>query len=159
MAEKIREYYDEETGQNLIEYDTGLIRNADTGRVVKPGTSQMITTENASAYQRRRKELSRQMVREVAGKHVEAQKYTLERGDLAYKAAIIEKVMDKAMRPSDPKQVEAAKFIISQAGDDDSEDKQGDDDTTIKGVLRDVADIARAMTQNTPMRSNISIDK
>lgn len=141
MAERVKEYTDVDTGLELIEYDDGMIRRKDNGHIFKPAPGRIITAENSIALHRARKERKQNLVREVASSHVGAEKFKLQHGDMAYIAAMSEKIMEKAMRPGDPKQVEAARFLMREAGDSSEDESEGNEGalTQVREIIRDVA--------------------
>lgn len=149
MANKLSEYTDEH-GRAVIEYDNGMIRSAENGRIIKPAPGNIITAENSSALHRARREKKRAAVRAVASANVKADKWRLEYGDAAYIAAITEQVTIKALNPSDPKQVDAARFLIKEAGDsEDQQTEDGGNDGGLRGVIADIAEIAKAINSTT----------
>jgi hypothetical protein len=150
MATRVKEYDDPETGLRLIEYDNGMIRRADNGYIYKPSEQLMIKdSQDSIALHRARRELKRQIVRETASANVNAEKYGAQHGDMAYIAALTEKITEKAMNPKDPKQVDAARFLMKEAGDSEDQDLEdtGADVGAVRGMLSDLAKIAGAAIQ------------
>ena len=151
MATRVKEYIDSDTGLALIEYDDGMIRRADNGQIFSPAPGRIITPENSIALHRARKERRIQTARAVANENPAAAKHKAAHGDMAYVAVIQEKAMEKALRPGDPKQIEAAKFVLSLAGDSDEEDTSGTINGIgmVKDIVGKIAEIARLYAENT----------
>lgn len=65
MAEIIRREKDEKTGREILVYDTGLRKWADTGHIIKAAQEQMInSSEKGREMQARRVELTREKIRD-----------------------------------------------------------------------------------------------
>ena len=118
----------ERDGRSIRVYDNGMERDADTGRIVKPPPHTIIAdSERATELHRRRQELKRERILAGAAR-------TLERGgewstpdDLDVVEALGEAVMMKALNPDNAKQVDAARFILQEAGLSASQER-GDQD-------------------------------
>jgi hypothetical protein len=136
----------EKDGRLVLVYDNGMQKDKLSGRMVRGPDSAVINEQNAIAYQRRRAELRRAMVRDVAGRHAAALSFQNEFGDLAYLAAFVESVTLKAHNPKDPKQVDAVRWLQSAAGDtDDILDNGGvGEETEQRKLISDLAKIAQA---------------
>jgi len=128
--------------------DAVIVRDS-RGRFL-PGTKppKPITTENTLAFHRARQEQKRAVVAQAANDAVENGELTTKHGDLAFVAAITQTAMLKATTPDDPKAIDAARFLLQEAGL--AEAKQAEQpvlraDNVTLNVL--VADVARELVQ------------
>jgi hypothetical protein len=96
--------------------------------------------EMVAARETRRREAARQ----AANQAVDRADFHAAYGDLAYLAAIIETAMQKATTADDPKAIEAARFIMQQTGDQ-ADGQPGSQAADERGILSDLAAIARAI--------------
>lgn len=114
----------------LVAKNGALMRMNDNGKpqFVKGATvaTAITSSEMGKEYARRRAEKRKEIVLEAANEAVERQDYKTRFGNYAYIAAMVETAMMKATTPDDPKMVEAAKFVMKQAGDleDDAPEAQ-----------------------------------
>lgn len=140
MATVIERKTDEETGRELLVYESGLIKDAETGYIVKPPPHVMITKENTNEYHRARKEQARAVALAAANEKVNDPALVEKYGDLAYIAKITGSAMDKATTKSDPKAIEAARFIGSMTGDfgEDVIEEKGVGGTDLQKVIGEI---------------------
>jgi hypothetical protein len=137
----------EETQARTKILANGAVYDLDQKRIVaNPGGGRSaITPETASAFHARRQELKRQRILAGAAK-------TLERGDweqatdLDVVEAISEAVMMKALNPDNAKQVDAARFILTESGLAEAQQQAGTVNNTVNMIaLPD--DILHALTE------------
>jgi len=147
MATRVNEYIDPDTGLTLIEYDDGMIRRADNGQIFKPSPLRIIGSEtglNPIDLHRARKEKRQNAVRAVANADPDAAKHAADHGDLAYVAVLTEFAMKKAKSVKDPKQIEAARFVMREAGDSSEDESEGNEGSIaqVRGLVQDVTKLA-----------------
>ncbi len=107
----------EREGRTIRVYDNGMERDAHTGHMVHPPASAKITTtEKSNELLRRRYELKRERVLAGAAKTLERDGNWETPNDLDVVEALAEAVMMKALNPDNAKQVDAARFILQEAG-------------------------------------------
>jgi hypothetical protein len=115
MANVIRT--DDRDGRPVLVYDNGMEKYGDTGHLIRPPTGALITAENSLAYHRARKDKKRAVVLQAANESLAVRRDKVEQyGELAFLAAITESAMLKATNSKDPKQIEAARFVLSETG-------------------------------------------
>jgi hypothetical protein len=133
-------------GRRINVYASGAEYDMDAKRLVKPASHTVITQENATDLNRRRLELKRERLLVGAAR-------TLERGgdweqatDLDVVEAISEAVMMKALNPDNAKQVDAARFILTESGLAEAQQQAGTVNNTVNMIaLPD--DILHALTE------------
>jgi hypothetical protein len=146
----------ERDGKSVLVYDNGMEKDATTGKLMRPPTAALIrTTEQANDYLRRRQELKRERILAGAAR-------TLERGewdkatDLDVAEAIGEAVMMKALNPDNAKQVDAARFILTESGLSEAQQQAGTVNNTVNMIaLPD--DILHALNE-LRSRLNVALD-
>lgn len=107
----------ERDGKTINVYDNGMEKDASNGHIVTPPPHVLIKdTENSIALHRARKEKRQAIMVEAANEAVEDGKLREQYGDLAFVAEITKAAMKKAKRIADPKQIEAARFIMEGTG-------------------------------------------
>jgi hypothetical protein len=115
MANVIRT--DDRDGRPVLVYDNGMEKYGDTGHLIRPPTGALITAENSLAYHRARKDKKRAVVLQAANESAAVKREHVERfGELAFLGALTESAMLKATNSKDPKQIEAARFVLSESG-------------------------------------------
>jgi hypothetical protein len=97
-------------------YDNGMERDANTGKIVKPPPATLITQEKSSEFHRRRQELKQERIIAGAAKVLERTGGWELPNELDVVEAIGEAVMENALDIDSKKQIEAAKFILAEAG-------------------------------------------
>jgi hypothetical protein len=153
----------ERDGKSVLIYDNGMEKDATTGKLMRPPTAALIrTTEQANDYLRRRQELKRERILAGAAK-------TLERGDwekatdLDVVEAISEAVMMKALNPDNAKQVDAARFILTESGLAEAQQQTGTTNNTVNmigvpdellAVITEIRD--RLVVRTTILNSNVT---
>lgn len=103
-------------GTQVLVYDTGLERDAATGRIIRSADHTLITNETAADFHRARKEHKRALVREAANSAVKNKQLVQQYGEDAFIAAVTASAMDKAQDSKDPKSIEASRFLFSESG-------------------------------------------
>lgn len=105
-----------EDGDTINVYESGVHYNADKGRLVKASEKAMFTPETSRKAKELLAEKKREAIIRGAGKALERSgEWTLPNAaDVA--EALAEAVMMKALNPDSPKQVDAARFILQEAG-------------------------------------------
>lgn len=114
---------------NLKTLRNGAIYDMNVKRIVKGASLSSVDAANLRA---KRTEKRRQIVREAANQMVQDGQLKATYGDDAFIAAIVQTAMMKATEPEDPKSIEAAKFILQEAGETD---KQAQTDDLAPGEL------------------------
>jgi hypothetical protein len=103
-------------GKTVWVYDNGMERDANTGRMVRPPTAALITPEKANDFLRRRQELKQERIIAGAAKVLERTGGWELPNELDVVEAIGEAVMEKALDIDNKGQIDAAKFILAEAG-------------------------------------------
>ena len=121
----------------------GVLQDTKTGRFVKGGKP---TTAIASPSQGRelaqlRVDRKRLAVQQAANEAVESGDLRTRYGDMAFVAEITKTAMMKATTPDDPKAIDAARFILQEAGVSDKQASQEQASQTIGAV----ADLVQAL--------------
>jgi hypothetical protein len=115
MANVIRT--DDRDGRPVLVYDNGMEKYGDTGHLIRPPTASLITSDTASDFHRARKDKKRAVVLQAANESAAVKREHVERfGELAFLGALTESAMLKATNSKDPKQIEAARFVLSESG-------------------------------------------
>jgi hypothetical protein len=140
---KIVNTYTNDAGQLVNVYESGAEYNTVEKRLVKPAEHTVITTQNATAYNRARQELKRAVIASAANAAVERDDYRMMHGDLAFVAAIAEAQYIKATTADDPKSTDAARFIFHETGI--SEAKQSETVHNTVNVIALPDDVAQAI--------------
>lgn len=110
-----------------------------------------LSSDGARALVQKRIDKRREIVKNTANQHAKAGEFK-SAGDAAYLAAIISAAMDKATNPSDPKAIEAGRFVIESAGDNESVGPGGDSSVEeLRGLVREIAELARALSAADPI--------
>lgn len=129
IAEDGRTYVERDGEQLLVAKNGALVRRLPNGKTQFVKGSKIATAITSSEmgveYAKKRAEKRRQIVMEAANEAVERNDWTKKHGDYAFIAAIANTAMIKATTPDDPKAIEAARFVLAQAGllSDDEEEK------------------------------------
>ena len=102
----------------VIEPKTKTLRNGavysyETHKIIKGAP---MDAAKASALATARQQLKRQVVAQAANAAVERQQWRTDYGDNAWIAAIADNAMVKATTPDDPKAIDAARFLLQEAG-------------------------------------------
>lgn len=109
-----------------------------------------INSENAVALQSRQQELKRAALMRAANA-VAAQGGSVDgramQGDLAFVEAIGEAMTMKALTVNDPKAVDAARFLFSEIGISEKQEKQADPQLASTDLLRSLAELASAVAK------------
>ena len=105
-------------GKTIAVYDNGMERDVNAGRIVKPPDGTLITPERSTELYRRRMDLKRERIMVGAAKVLERSGDWETPNDLDVVEAIGEAVMLKAIDtdPKNGKQIDAASFILREAG-------------------------------------------
>ena len=103
-------------GKTIAVYDNGMERDVNAGRIVKPPDGTLITPERSTEMYRRRMELKRERIMVGAAKVLERSGDWETPNDLDVVEAIGEAVMENAVDPKSKKQIDAASFILREAG-------------------------------------------
>lgn len=107
----------EQDGRQILVYDNGMKRDADTGRMLHPPTASLIdSSEKSNAYHRQRQEQKRARILAGAAKHLAKGRKDRMPTDMDVVEAIGESVMQKALDPKNAKQVDAARFVLQEGG-------------------------------------------
>ena len=139
--------------QNYRVYKNGAIFDKDKGRIValRPELAvknTQITPEKSSDYLARRLEKKRARI-EAGAMAAVAQRlpdtFTGDDGD--WIEAVAQQVASKALDPLDPKQVDAARFLLQEAGLSEARQQQATPAQDIGDVLREMAAFARELRQ------------
>lgn len=120
----------------------GGIYDLQAKRIVKGPT---LTNADASALRARREEKRQAIARLAANQAVQRGDFHTTYGDQAYFAAIIDTAMLKATTPEDPKAIESGRFVLTMTGDLEVGGPGGNPVDEARGLLRDLADLARAI--------------
>ena len=97
-------------------YPDGSIRN-EKGQMLQPIPGKhTITQADASKLASRRYELKRKIIAEAANEAVQRGDFRLAYGDMAYVAEIGYNAQLKAQNVDDPKQIDAARFLLQETG-------------------------------------------
>lgn len=128
----------------------GAIYDLDKGRIIANpgGGTAAITKENSSAYHARRQELKQQRILAGAAKALEAGMpgawTTPDEGDVV--EAIAEAVMQNALNPDSKKQIDAAKFILNEAGLSSSRERGNAEVSTPGAITADPETLMRLLS-------------
>ena len=131
-------------GETINVYESGVHYNQTRGRLIKAAPQFQITTENAKEFKERLAEKKREAVARGAAKVLESTGEWVTPNALDVAEAIAEAVMKKALNPDNPKQVDAARYIMVEAGMSESQTKTDADAQQFAPVaeaLRQLADI------------------
>ena len=150
-------------------YSNGAIFDKQTGRIVavKPELATkntQITSARTGEMLARRLELKRERIEAGALAAVEAKfpdKFTGEPGD--WIEAVAEQVTRKALDPLDPKQVDAARFLLSETGIAEQRQAQSLPQEAVTDIIRELAAFAAQIVQangfdNSNYRQHDAID-
>jgi len=110
---------DPEKNNNTRVLKNGAIYDMDSHRIVSNpgGGSTAITTQNASAYARRRFELKRKRIIDAANAFVDnLDGKSPSSDDMRFITEVVKAVMAKALNSQDPKQIDAVRFILKESG-------------------------------------------
>jgi hypothetical protein len=107
----------ERDGKTIWVYDNGMEKDASNGHIVKPPPATLITdSQKSTELHRARQEKKRAIMIEAANEAVSSGEFKERYGDLAFVAEITKAAMQKAKRVADPKQIEAARFVMQETG-------------------------------------------
>jgi hypothetical protein len=140
----------ERDGKTIHVYDTGLERDAATGYIIKPAPHTIITdTEKSTALHRERLEQKRQRLAAGAARTLERTGEWEMPSDLDVVEAIGEAVMLKALDPKNAKQVDAARFIMDEAGFSERQARNMDESpvNAVRELLSGLAALAGSVSQ------------
>ena len=116
MAQSNWEQITLQDGTVARQYPDGSIRNERGHMVVPLPGKHVITQADASALARRGHELKRQILAESANAAVQRGDFKLAYGSMAYVAEIGYSAQLKAQNVDDPKQIDAARFLLQETG-------------------------------------------
>jgi hypothetical protein len=105
-----------EQGETINVYESGAQYNVTRGRLVGAPPSTQFTKETAVLAVEKRAELKREAVARGAAKVLERSGEWEAPNDMDVVEALSEAVMLKALNPDNPKQVDAARFIMQESG-------------------------------------------
>jgi hypothetical protein len=108
--------YTREDGHEIAVYESGAQYDLTAGRLVGAPPRAQFTKETSALAVERRAELKREAVARGAAKVLERSGEWETPTDLDVVEALSEAVMLKALNPDNPKQVDAARFIMQEAG-------------------------------------------
>jgi hypothetical protein len=140
----------EKDSRTILVYDNGMERDADTGHMVRPPAAALITTtEKANELQRKRLELKRERLAAGAARTLERTGEWEMPSDLDVVEAIGEAVMLKALDPKNAKQVDAARFILDEAGFSERQARNMDESpvNAVRELLSGLAALAGSVSQ------------
>ena len=140
---------------NYRVYKNGAIFDKDKGRIValRPELAEkntQITKENTSEMAARRLEKKRSRIEAGAMAAVEEKlpdAFTGDDGD--WIEAVAQQVAHKALDPNDPKQVDAARFLLQEAGLSDARQQPATPAEAVGDILRELAAVAREIAEAT----------
>lgn len=102
--------------RTILVYDNGMERDADSGKMVRPPSAALITPEKSIEYQRKKQELKQAAVLRGAAKVLERTGDWVAPTDMDVVEAVSEAIMENAMNPDSRKQIDAARFLMVEAG-------------------------------------------
>jgi hypothetical protein len=127
-------------GETINVYESGAHYNVTRKHLVKAPESAMITKENAWKFKEQLAEKKREaIVRGAARTLARTQEWDVPNA-LDVAEALAEAVMMKALNPDNPKQVDAARFIMAEAGLAETQTKTNE-------VAQQFGDLAQAAGQ------------
>jgi hypothetical protein len=109
MAQVVKEEIRE--GRKVLIYDSGLERDAESGKIIKSADHTLITKDTAAEYHRARREKQLGIVLGALNSGVERADIIEKYGEDAWIWAVAQSAMVKATTPEDPKMIEAARFV------------------------------------------------
>lgn len=126
----------------------GAIYDLDKGRIVSSkAVTTKITSENSAEYLSKRLEKKRDAIMRGANAVV-AEGGKFDGTDLDFVEAVAEAAAIKALNPDDPKQIDAARFLLTEAGLSEQQQKQQPDaGSTVADIMRQVAAVAGALAR------------
>jgi len=144
----------ERDGLRLDVYDNGMERNAETGHIVTPPKTALITAENTYAFHRARLEKKRE--RALAGANAALRGLTGKDGkpiyvnpqDLDYVEAIAFAQTRQALMIGDTSSTKAAEFVMRHTGQDERQDAGAD----VAGALAAIAAVHNAASAQALVR-------
>lgn len=138
---KIREYTRDD-GHVIAVYESGAEYDMTTKKLVNSPKSVQITKENAIAMQARKQQNKRARIEAGAMAAVQDKMpdaFTGDDGD--WIEAVAQQVAYKALDKLDPKQVDAARFLLQEAGLSDKQQQEQRQDDMMQVIMR-LADLA-----------------
>jgi hypothetical protein len=130
-------------GRRVNVYDSGLMKDASNGYIVKPPEHTLIDAEKSTELHRLNQQRKQEIMIAAATEAVERGDYRVKYGDLAFAAAIADTAMMKATTPDDPKAIDAARFILQETGLSARQQEAQQGNTT--NILVVDADVRRAL--------------
>jgi hypothetical protein len=127
-------------GETINIYESGAHYNVTRKHLVKAPESAMITKENVHKFKEKLAEKKREAVARGAAKVLERSGEWVTPNALDVIEAISEAVMLKALDPTNPKQVDAARYVTTEMGMAESQTKSSEE-------AQQFADIAQAVRQ------------
>ena len=117
----------------------GAVYDLDKGRIVANpgGGSHAITSERAIEFAQLRIDRKRQAIAQAANEAVESGDLRARFGDMAFVADIARVAMMKATTPDDPKAIDAARFLLQEAGISDKQGQAVEQGQTL-GAMADI---------------------
>jgi hypothetical protein len=135
-----------EAGETINVYESGAHYNATRKHLVKAPESAMITKENVHRFKEQLAEKKREAIVRGASRALEKAQpgeWTAPNA-LDVAEALAEAITMKAMNPDNPKQVDAARFILQEAGLAESQAKASEDGQQ-SGRIGELAALLREM--------------
>jgi hypothetical protein len=114
-------------GETINVYESGAHYNVTRKHLVRAPESAMITKENVGRFKERLAEKKREAVARGAARVLERSGDWDKPNALDVADALAEAVMEKAMDPTNPKQVDAARYLMTEMGLAESQTKTSED--------------------------------
>jgi hypothetical protein len=124
----------EKDGETINVYESGVHYNVSKGRLIKAAPDAKFTPETSRKAKERLAELKREALLRGAAEALEKTGEWNAPNNLDVVEAIGEAVMRKALNSDNPKQVDAARFILQEAGMSETQTKSSEDGQQIGAV-------------------------
>jgi hypothetical protein len=134
-------------GETINVYESGAHYNVTRKHLVRAPESAMITKENVGRFKEQLAEKKREAIIKGAGRVLERSGDWEAPNNLDVAEAIAEAVMLKALNPDNPKQVDAARFILQEGGMAETQTKAnegGQQFGDLAGAARNLLSLLRA---------------
>lgn len=143
----IVETYEDENGDTINVYESGAVYNQSKGRLIGAPPRAQFTPETAVVAVERRAELKREAIARGAAKVLERTGEWDAPNDIDVAEALGEAVFLKALNPDNPKQVDAARFVLQEMGIAESQTSSTAVPNNFTAVGQQFAELARSIQQ------------
>ncbi len=127
----------EKDGEKINVYESGAHYNATRGHLIKAPERALFTPETSLEAKKRLSEMKRQAIMRGAARALDASGEWETPNQLDVVEAISEAIMQKALNPDNAKQVDAARFILTESGLAESQTKSNESAQQFAGEIND----------------------